>query len=308
MTDTATINDILRFLEAARLPLIAIVGPTAGGKTAFSIELAHALRGEGMTPEILNADSRQVYRAMDIGTAKISREEMQDVPHHLLNLLDPDEELTAAWYRDRAAEVIADIHARSGVPVLVGGSMLYVSAVTDGLQFVPAADPGVRERLSREYDADGGAALYTQLLEADPETAAAFDRANKPYVLRALEIMETTGEKPSIARRTSDVPYDLLMLGVERPRDELQRRITSRVPELLKRGWIDEVRALRDAGYSTKDPGMKSHGYREILEYLERGGDEAALAETIAAKSRQYAKRQLTWWRPDPRIRWITPD
>ncbi len=287
---------------------MAIVGPTAGGKTAYSIELARALRDAGRTPEILNADSRQLYRGMDIGTAKITREEMQDIPHHLLDLLNPDQELTASWYRDRAVETMTDIHERGDVPMLVGGSMLYVSAVTDGLQFAPAADPGVRERLSQEYDADCGAALYARLQEADPETAAAFDRANKPYVLRALEIMETTGEKPSVARRTGEVPYDVLMLGIERPRDELQRRITSRVPELLRRGWVDEVRALRDAGYSAEDPGMKSHGYREILEYLEHDGDEDALAKAIAVKSRQYAKRQLTWWRPDARIRWITPD
>ena len=172
-------------VDSSRRPLIVVVGPTASGKTAFSLAIAKHL---GRNAEIINADARQLYRSMDIGTAKIRPEEMQTVVHHLLDVLDPSEEATAAWYKAEATRVINDVVDRGNVPILVGGSMLYISALIDDLQFAPGANAAVRKRLENEYDVDEGTGLYTRLMEIDPETASAFSVRNKPYVVRAMEI------------------------------------------------------------------------------------------------------------------------
>jgi tRNA dimethylallyltransferase len=297
------------FLMRAERPLIVVLGPTASGKTDYSVALAQALgEGEGETSraEILNADSRQLYRHLDIGTAKITKEEARGVPHHLFDIADPKEEVTAARYKRNAVALIEEIHARHGVPVLVGGSMLYLSAVIDNLDFPAASDPALRAQLSAEYDADGGAALYAKLEELDPETAAAFSVRNKPYVLRALETHALTGEKPSDARGAEESPYDLHVIGIRWPRALLHERINARTRRQFQKGWMDEVRGLLQKGYGPEDPGMKSHGYREIMEFLQaEGTDREPLIESIAAQARQYAKRQMTWWRRDARIQWI---
>ncbi len=294
------------FVEKARNPLVVVLGPTASGKTAFSITVAQFLREMGKSAEVVNADSRQLYRGMDIGTAKITSEEMVGIPHHLLDVLDPDEEVTGAWYKVEASRVIDDILKRGNIPMLVGGSMLYISALIDDLEFVSSADPALRQKLEDQYDEDAGGALYARLTEIDPETASAFSKNNKPYVLRAMEIFESTGLKPSIAKQSGSCPWDLLIFGMQCPRDVLVQRIHERTTTMFEDGWIDEVRVLLGNGYSLADPGMKSHGYREIAEaVLDREINEEALAESIAAKTRQYAKRQMTWWRNDPRITWL---
>lgn len=313
----------MAFLQGSSRPLIVILGPTASGKTAFSLDLAHSIKaaipGRGFGAEIVNADSRQLYKFMDIGTAKISKDEMQGIPHHLINVLDPKEPVTAAWYKTQAAKVIDDIHKRGNVPMLVGGSMLYISAVIDDLQFVDVADPGQRAMLEAAYDKDEGMALYERLQKEDPETAGRFDRRNKPYVIRAAEILES-GHKPSAAKRKGTAPYDLLIFGMDIPRDALARCIEERTKTLLQNGWIDEVRQLLKDGYTELDPGFGSVGYREIAAAISNGklktcGEQSRtiensklkeqLVETISAKTRQYAKRQMTWWRRDERIQWI---
>lgn len=289
-------------------PLIAIVGPTGSGKTAFSIRLSHELESLGLHPEVVNADSRQFYRNLDVGTAKITPEEMEGVPHHLLSVLDPNEECSIAWFQREAGKVIADIHARGHIPLLVGGSMLYVSALIDAYEPVAAPDAELRERLSREYDQDAGETLVRRLAEVDPESAAAIPRENKVYVIRALEIWETTGKPKAEALKKGEGPYDLLMFGMQVDPEELKKRVTERAVAMLQGGWIEEVKLLREFGYGHDDPAMESHGYREILAALERGDvDREKLAKDIATKTRQYAKRSLTWWRRDSRIHWVTP-
>ncbi len=291
------------FISASSRPLVVILGPTASGKTGLSVDLALTLGNA----DVINGDSRQLYRHLDIGTAKITPDEMRGVPHHLLNVLDPEDEVTAAQYKRMAESAIDDCHRRGRVPMLVGGSMLYISAVIDGLEFPATPDSQLRSRLSADYDADGGAALYAKLTEIDPETAAAFSVKNKPYVLRAMEIWESTKEKPSQARQKRSCPYDLFIIGIERDRETLAKRIDLRTTELFERGWIDEVRGLLAQGYRAEDPAMKSHGYREIIAFLESGTpSRKELQELIAAKARQYAKRQMTWWKGDERIEWIT--
>lgn len=302
-------------------PLIVVLGPTASGKTVFSLQIAkhlnaHAaesrgspLRGAiGNVTEIINADSRQLYRFMDIGTAKIRPEEMLGIPHHLLGVLDPKEEATAAWYKAEATRVIGEILGRANVPILVGGSMLYISALLDDLQFVRSADVAVRQRLEQQYDVDAGVALYARLMEIDPETASAFSMKNKPYVIRAMEIFENSGMRPSDAKKTGTCPWDLLIFGMQWPREKLVERINARAKQMFADGWIEEVQSLLHRGYSMDDPGMKSHGYREIAEAIENEQLEMSneqLIEFISAKTRQYAKRQMTWWKHDSRIHWI---
>jgi tRNA dimethylallyltransferase len=291
-----------KFLRHAARPLIVVLGPTASGKTALSIELARHLQ----MAEVVNADSRQLYRGLSIGTAKISAAEMQGIPHHLLDVLDPDEPLTAAWYKQQAVEVIDDILARKGIPILVGGSMLYISAVIDDLSFAPASDPVLREELSTAYDVNRGGALFKRLQELDPEAAQGIDPRNKPYFIRALEICLATEGPLKEQKEKGECPYDLLLFGIDRPREELHRRIAERTKAMLGAGWIEEVQQLLKDGYDKKSPAMQSHGYREIVAYLHGGMTREELEEQINAKARQYVKRQMTWWKRDPRIQWIT--
>ncbi len=302
-------KDLEVFIKKAERPLVVVLGPTASGKTSFSIQCAEYIDRElGKSSEVINADSRQLYVGLNIGTAKITEEEMQGVPHHLIDVLDPNEEITVAGFKKMAEESINEIHSRSDIPILVGGSMLYISAIIDGLQFAPSADPQLRDELEKEYELDGGLTLYERLKEIDPETAAAFHANNKPYVIRAMEIINATGEPASKIKKRSDCKYDLLIFGMEWLRDELTARITERTSLMFDEGWVGEVQGLMDQGYGPECPAMKSHGYREIMEQIDGGDlDQSELQEIIAAKSRQYAKRQMTWWRRDNRIKWIEP-
>lgn len=312
-------SEVLRHLSLSDRPLIVVLGPTAGGKTAFSVDLAQAVakasafeKGEWFDSahhrwkeaEIINADSRQLYRELHIGTAKTTEEEMRGIPHHLFDVLDPKDEVTAAWYKDRATTVIREIHARRNVPLLVGGSMLYLSAVMDDLQFATPSDPLIRKKLEEEYERDEGASLYKQLEQKDPQTAQAFHRHNKPYVVRAAELL-ASGKKPSAVKKKGLSPYNLLIFGMEWDREELNERINERTRRMLENGWIEEVEGLLDRGYTPQDPGMKSEGYREIMAYLRGEMERDELESLIAARTRQYAKRQMTWWGKDQRIKWI---
>ncbi|MDD4287695.1 MAG: tRNA (adenosine(37)-N6)-dimethylallyltransferase MiaA [Candidatus Peribacteraceae bacterium] len=306
------IPDIAGFLSGAKRPLLVLVGPTASGKTALSLSIVEELRAQGHTIEIINGDSRQLYRLLDIGTAKIRPEEMRGIPHHLMDVLEPKEEVTAAWYKKEAERVIAALHAKGVVPFLVGGSMLYVSAIIDNLEFVSQADPLLREKLRQQLSAKGPAALYEQLQELDPEGALSVDSRNAVYLLRALEICLTTGMRLQDAKKKRSSPYNLFIMGLDLKHEELQQRIAQRVREMFAVGWVEEVQSLLKKGYTVNDPGMQSHGYREIAALLRDHSVEEVkvdreLQERIAASSRQYAKRQMTWWRHDARIHWISP-
>lgn len=304
-----------KFIQTTRKPLPVVLGPTASGKTDFSLRLAKYIAALPLSEkqgrkdtDIVNADSRQLYRGLSTGTAKIMPEEMQSIRHYLFDVVDPSEEMTAAQYQRHAMHAIDDVHHRGNIPMLVGGSMLYISSVIDGLSFPASSDEKLREELSKEYDKDEGKSLHARLLALDPETADGIPRQNKPYLLRALELYRLAGKKPSELRMQSPLPYDLFLIGIECPRELLYEKINNRTKELFKKGWIEEVRQLLRQGYSSKDPAMKSHGYKEIIEYLQKGGSQKELTEKISAKTRQYAKRQMTWWKHDQRIFWIKPD
>ena len=312
-------DKIDQFLKEAKHPLIVILGPTASGKTGFSIELAKHLQAQGRQVEIINADSRQLYKYLNIGTAKVTEEEMQGIPHHLIDILDPKEEVSVGWFQVEANRIINEVHNRGNIPFLVGGSMLYVSSVTDELTMAPSPSPKLRKELEDAFDKDGGETLYKRLKEIDPEAAQSIHQNNKPRLVRAVEIFELTSKPKSQAvpqselcprdPKTKHTFLDLLMFGLELKRSELHDRIDQRTKEMFRDGWVDEVRALLEKGYDPNDPGIKSCGYREIIEAIESNQPivEEVLEEVIAAKTRQYARRQLTWWRRDKRINWIQP-
>jgi len=288
-------------------PLIVVLGPTASGKTKFSLQLAHHLKDVyGVGAEIVNADSRQIYRELDIGTAKISTEEMQGIPHHLLSVLDPRTECTIAWFQREALRIIDEIHSRGNVPFLVGGSMLYLSSVIDGYHPLPPADARVRRRLSRAYDRDGGRQLHERLSRVDPESAVSIPRQNKVYLIRALEIYEQTGRPKSKQLKRSGCPFDLLIFGLRVEKEELKRRIRCRTEQMLRAGWIVEVRSLLEKGYTMHDPAMISTGYREIIHHLKDSLEPMKALNKIVVQTCQYAKRQMTWWKRDARIKWIS--
>ena len=280
-------------------PLIGIVGPTASGKT----DLALALAGR-LPVEILVADSRQVYRGMDVGTAKPDTAARASVPHHLLDLADPDEGFTVAHWVERARALLPEVARRGSLPMVVGGTGLYVSALLDGHDYAAQPlSPELRAHLGDELAADGLEPLAARLAAADPGVAGQIDLRNPRRVLRALERAEAGGG--GVAPASEPYPGRLALIGISRPREELYRRIDERATQLFASGLLDEVRALLGAGYGPELRPMTGHGYREAARHL---AGEWSLDEAIsvtARRTRQYAKRQLTWFRRDPRIMWL---
>ncbi|MEQ1849397.1 MAG: tRNA (adenosine(37)-N6)-dimethylallyltransferase MiaA [Candidatus Peribacteraceae bacterium] len=285
-------------------PLLVLIGPTASGKTALSVQIARKLLGGKQPVEIVNADSRQLYRHLDIGTAKITETERSGVPHHLFSLQDPREPVSIAWYQKEAMRVIDDIHGRSALPLLVGGSMLYVSSIVDGLAPV-ASDPSKRAALEAEYDRDAGRTLHARLESLDPETAASIPVQNKVYVVRAMEMIEGTGKTKKEILEQKSSPYTSLILGIDPEDSVLRERIEKRIQAMFDVGWGEEVENLRRMGYTQDDPGMQSVGYRQILEAIENGADPRSTIPVITAKTWQYARRHRTWWRGDERVKWL---
>jgi tRNA dimethylallyltransferase len=279
-------------------PLLGIVGPTGSGKTELAVALAQRL-----PVEIIVADSRQVYRGMDVGTAKPDAAVRAAVPHHLLDLADPDEPFTVAQWVERARTLLPEIAGRGRQPLLVGGTGLYISALLDGHDYASQGwSPGLRASLVRTLAADGLEPLALRLSQRAPGVAARIDLRNPRRVVRALERAEagSGGAEPRSRRYGGPV----VLFGIDRPRDELYRRIDERAAWLFANGLLEEVRALLAAGYGPDLRPMTGHGYREAAAHL---AGESTLADAIALtarRTRQYAKRQLTWFRRDGRVRW----
>jgi tRNA dimethylallyltransferase len=281
--------------------VLALVGPTATGKTALSLALA-----ERRPFEVVSADSRMVYRWMDIGTAKPGYEERRRVPHHLVDVVDPDEPYSVALYRQQALAAIERILRRGRLPLLVGGTGLYVRAVCDGLQIPPVPpDPEYRRACEARVEREGWQALAAQLAQIDPESARRIEPRNVRRVIRALEVYRATGVPFSAWQRRLPVPFRTVYVGLDLPRDVLYRRIDARVGEQVAAGLIDEVRRLLERGYDSRTTALSGFGYRQMVQYL-RG--ELSREEAIARyqqATRQYARRQLSWFRPDRRIHWL---
>jgi len=283
-------------------PLVAIVGPTAVGKTALALRLADEL-----PVEVVSADSRQVYRYMDIGTAKPTVEERLRVRHHLLDVVEPDETFTLAQYQELAYAAIDDIQRRGRLPLLVGGTGLYVKAVLEGLS-IPRVKPDhrLREQLYAEAAAKGYETLHRRLHELDPVAAERIDARNVRRVVRALEVCYLVGKPISSLQRASPPPYRILRIGLTMPRHLLYRRIDERVERMLAAGLVEEVRSLVERGYDYHLPAMSGLGYRQIGMYL-RG--EVSLEEAVALikrQTRRFVRQQANWFRKDdPSIVWF---
>jgi tRNA dimethylallyltransferase len=293
-------------LPAGRPKVIVVCGPTATGKTAAGIALARALGGE-----IISADSMQVYRYLDIGTAKPTSAERAAAAHHLIDLVDPDEPFDAARYAALARGMAVALHRRGRVPLVVGGTGLYIKALLHGLFRSDVSDPALRRRLAAEAEAGGIRRLHARLAACDPETASRLHPNDTARVLRALEVFEATGSPISAfhrAHRFAEDPFDALVIGLDVGRERLYERIDRRVDAMLAAGFEEEVRELLARGYGPELNSMQSIGYSHMSALIAGRIDRVEAVRTLKRDTRRFAKRQLTWFRATPGIEWLPPE
>lgn len=289
--------------SSSQFPVVSIVGPTASGKSDLAVEIARELDGE-----CINADSMQFYRGMDIGTAKISAEEMKGVPHHFLDILDVREEASVAVFQQRCRELMADIQGRGKLPILVGGSGLYVRAALDHLEF-PETDPAVRKALEQELEQKGRGVLHARLQEVDPESAARVKDDRR--LIRALEVWEVTGRTFTSFMPQRQYVQPAVQIGLNGDRAELHQRIHRRVEMMAQQGLLHEVEKLEAQGLREGKTASRAIGYREFLRVLESQRSQEDIytvedaIEDTAAATRQFARRQITWFNADPRVNWL---
>ena len=284
--------------------IVCIAGPTASGKTALAVALAKELNGE-----VVSCDSMQVYKGMDIGTAKPTLEEMESIPHHMLSVAEPDEDFSVSRYCEMAAPIVDDIVARGKVAIIAGGTGLYMDSLIRGNAFAPFPSTGVREKLEAQADAEGMEAMLGWLESIDPEAAARLHLSDRKRIIRALEVYLETGETITAHnKKTQTIPprYTPLWLGLDfAQRSDLYHRIDLRVGLMLQMGLIGEIRSLLDAGIPEKTTAMQAIGYKEFIAALEGKCTIEEAADQVRQSSRRYAKRQLTWFRRNPAIHWL---
>ena len=294
-------------IESTNNPYFVVLGPTTSGKTGLSIDIATTLFPE---IEIINADSRQLYTHLDIGTAKITTAEMKGVPHYLLSVLDPRESTSVGWYKKQSISIMQDMMARKKIPMFVGGSMLYISSLIDNLDLLYKTNNGLRIALEAEYKKFGLEYMYTKLQSINADVAATIDPHNVQYILRALEKEDYKQNKSNtdviLDTHTADIKlFSPFIIGTYRDRSHICTRIDDRLEIMLETGWIQEVQHLLQQGYTIHDPGMQSHGYREVLLYIQGTMSFDEMKQCIVKNTRAFAKRQMTWWRKDTRIHWF---
>ncbi|MDF7664087.1 tRNA (adenosine(37)-N6)-dimethylallyltransferase MiaA [Bifidobacterium sp. ESL0763] len=281
--------------------VVSIIGPTASGKTGLGIALARALAGRGEKAEIVNADAYQMYRGMDVGTAKASAAERAAVPHHLIDIIGPDETMSVARFQGLARGKVAELEARGVRPILVGGSGLYARAAIDDISF-PGTDPQVRARLERREKDEGPGALFDELKAKDPEAAERMDPHNPRRTIRALEVIEVTGRPYSASLPRYRYVIPSVQIGLDLPREALDRRIDIRTRQMREQGFVDEVRRLRG---SLSVTAARALGYQQIGRFLDGEiGEDEAFAD-IAQKTKRLARKQMGWFGRDPRIHWL---
>ncbi len=292
-------------MDDVRVPVLSLNGPTASGKSALAVDVALALNEAGRPAEIVNADSMLVYRGMDIGTAKPTRDERRGVPHHLIDILDVTQTATVADFQALARTAIAECRDRGVIPIVVGGSALYQRAILDVFEF-PGTDPAVRARWEAELERLGAAGLHRVLAERDPDAAASILPGNARRTVRALEILELTGEfAPALPSWTYAID-GVRAVGLELPRELMDARIASRVVQMWADGFVDEVRALERVGLRGGLTASRALGYRQILNFLDGAIDETEAQEATIKGTRRFARKQLGWFRRDDRIAWLS--
>ncbi len=287
----------------AQPPIVAVVGPTAAGKSELAVEMASTLDGE-----VVNVDAMQLYRGMDIGTAKLSVGLRRGVPHHLLDQLDVGEGATVAEFQGWAREAVSDCRARGKVPVLVGGSALYLRAVLDEFEF-PGTDEHLRATLEADADRLGPAGLHARLAEVDPQAATLILPGNRRRIVRALEVIELTGQPFHAALPPHVYAFDaVVQVGLQVPREVLDDRIAARVDRMWAAGLVDEVRRLERDGLREGPTASRALGYQQVLRFLAATCTEPQARTDTVRATRRFARRQDTWFRRDPRIRWLSHD
>jgi tRNA dimethylallyltransferase len=285
-------------------PVVALNGPTASGKTAVAVTVAHALADSGISAEVVNADSMLVYRGMDIGTAKPTPAERGGVPHHLIDILEVTQTASVAEFQALARAAIADCRDRGAVPLLAGGSALYVHAILDDFAF-PGTDAGVRARLEAELAELGPVELHRRLASVAPEAAAGILPGNGRRIVRALEVVELTGSYTSTLPEWQYALDDVLQFGLELPREVLDERIERRVHRMWADGLVDEVRRLAKRGLREGRTASRALGYRQVLAFLDGETSEDEARQATISGTRRFARKQLGWFRRDPRITWL---
>ena len=288
-----------------RQKIIIIGGPTASGKSSLAVELARHFEGE-----VVNADSMQVYRYMDVGTAKPSLEERQGIAHHLLDVVDPDEDFNAAIYRTMAVPLLREIESRNKLCFVVGGTGLYIKILLGGLIDCPPPSPALRKRLQEECDKYGSVALHERLKMLDPESALKIHPHDGLRIIRALEIIHLTHERPSSLIRKHGFqggPFRALKICLQMDRKHLYHRINERCLFMMESGLVEETEGLLKKGYSPHLKPLQSLGYRHMIEYLQGNWDLEKAVKELQTDTRRYAKRQLTWFNADPEVLWMNP-
>ncbi len=285
--------------------ILLIVGPTAVGKTELSLRLAEELRGE-----IVSCDSRQVYRYLDIGTAKPTTDELARVPHHFIDIRTPDQYYSAGEYGREARDCIDHLLQHNKVPIVVGGSGFYVQALVDGLFAPKISDPAVKEKWRQRIQQEGRDAVFQHLQEVDPHSAERLHPHDEQRIVRALEVWELTGRPISDFRAGEQEPghFTPVFVGLDRDRQHLYQRIEARVDMMLKQGLVDEVKNLALMGYGAELNALRTVGYKEVFDFLADAISYEEMVELIKRDTRRYAKRQLTWFRRDDRIHWMSLD
>ena len=293
-------------MNSTKKPLIVIAGPTASGKTELSISLAKRVNGE-----IISGDSMQVYKYLNIGTAKITPEEMDGVPHHLIDIIEPAEDYNVQLFQESAKKIIEDIHKRNKVPILVGGTGLYIDSLVYDYSFInESPDNSIRNKLWDEFHKHGSNHIISKLREKDPDSLSHLDLSNTKRIIRALEIIEKNNinfsELEKNSRTEKESPYNLYYFVITMNRDELYDRINKRVDLMFEKGWLDEVKSILESGIASEsNSSMQGLGYRQIIQYLkgETGFEECR--DKIKQETRRFAKRQLTWFRKNKDIIWL---
>ncbi len=282
--------------------ILCIVGPTASGKTALALEIARRLNGE-----ILSADSRQIYKHLTIGTAKPSPAELRSIPHHFIDILEPNVHFSAGDFAEQGRRTITDLIIRGKIPIIAGGTGLYVEALVDGLFDGPPIQPAIRSVLEARMEAEGGGRLLEELRAVDPEAAARMLPTNTRRIIRALEVYQATGIPLTVhhQRQQRAELYDASFVGIEWERKLLYERINRRVDSMLESGFLDEVRMLLELGFDERLKSLQTVGYKEAFAFLRHEISLDRMVELMKQNTRRFAKRQLTWFRPDDRIRWV---
>ncbi|WP_330126761.1 tRNA (adenosine(37)-N6)-dimethylallyltransferase MiaA [Propionibacterium freudenreichii] len=288
-------------------PLVVLIGPTASGKSSLAIQLARSLDASGHPAEIVNGDSMAIYAGMDIGTAKPSASDRALVPHHLVDVLEVTQTSTVADFQQLAREVIARLRSSGRIPILVGGSSLYVRAVIDDFEF-PGTDPQVRARWERELAAHGAAALYEELVRRAPQARGAIEPANSRRIVRALEVLELTGHYSPHLPPPHYLLVNVHQFGLVVDREEMDRRIEERVHAMFDAGLVDEVCRLEGRGLRRGVTAARALGYQQVLAMLDGQLDQQGAIRATIDGTRRFARKQLGWFRRDPRIEWLPAD